>query len=90
MQNTIQSNIIDQGFDLLLYGMGTVFVFLTILVLATGLMSTLVNRFAPAPDNSNTTNANTSRTTTPAGHHGQPSEQVVEAIKRAIAAHRQR
>lgn len=35
-------SIIDQGINLMLYGMGTVFVFLTLLVFATWLMSKLV------------------------------------------------
>lgn len=36
-----------QGIELMLAGMGTVFVFLTLLVVATTLMSRLVQRFAP-------------------------------------------
>ena len=39
--------LISQGFDLLLYGMGTVFTFLTLLVGITSAMSALVNRIAP-------------------------------------------
>jgi len=42
----MQDNLIDQGISLMLFGMGTVFIFLTILVLATWLMSTLINKFA--------------------------------------------
>ena len=38
--------LISQGFDLLLYGMGTVFTFLTLLVGITSAMSALVNRIA--------------------------------------------
>ena len=40
-------NMIDQGFTLMLVGMGTVFVFLTALVFAMTLMSHLVLRFQP-------------------------------------------
>lgn len=53
MNNTLDSTVsggaglVAEGFDLLLYGMGTVFVFLILLVLATALMSTLVVRFFP-------------------------------------------
>ena len=36
------SEVVTQGFDLVIYGMGTVFVFLTILVLLTMLMSMIV------------------------------------------------
>ena len=69
----------------MLYGMGTVFVFLTILVFATWLMSTLVNKFAPEapvePKKQPSTNASSANT---------PSPQVLDAIKQAISAHRQR
>ena len=38
--------MIEQGLELVLFGMGTVFVFLTMLVFVTGLMSTLVLKFS--------------------------------------------
>ena len=45
--------MIEQGLELVLFGMGTVFVFLTMLVFVTGLMSTLVLKFsAPIPQSS--------------------------------------
>ena len=40
--------MIEQGLELVLFGMGTVFVFLTMLVFVTGLMSTLVLKFSRA------------------------------------------
>lgn len=39
--------LIEQGLDLMLYGMGTVFVFLTLLVIITALMSAVVQRWLP-------------------------------------------
>lgn len=45
----MSSGLLTQGFELMLVGMGTVFVFLTALVYATMLMSRLVGRFLPAP-----------------------------------------
>jgi len=39
--------LIEQGLDLMLYGMGTVFVFLTLLVIVTTLMSAVVQRWLP-------------------------------------------
>ena len=39
--------LIEQGVDLMLYGMGTVFVFLTLLVIITTLMSAVVQRWLP-------------------------------------------
>ena len=43
----MESTIITQGLDLMLYGMGTVFAFLTLLVGVTLVMSRLVNRLVP-------------------------------------------
>ena len=49
--------MIEQGLELVLFGMGTVFVFLTMLVFVTGLMSTLVLKFsAPIPQSSKAVN----------------------------------
>ena len=43
----MSSNLIDQGFNLMLFGMGTVFVFLTILIFATSSMSKIITRYFP-------------------------------------------
>lgn len=43
----LQNVILEQGFDLMLYGMGSVFVFLTLLVVGTMLMSAFLSRFMP-------------------------------------------
>jgi oxaloacetate decarboxylase gamma subunit len=43
-------NLVQQGIDLALYGMGTVFIFLTLLVLATSVMSRIVLAFEPVTD----------------------------------------
>ena len=45
----MEAGLLEQGLELMLVGMGTVFLFLTLLVLATSLMSRFVQRFAPAP-----------------------------------------
>ncbi len=42
-------NLLSDGLNLLVFGMGFVFVFLTLLVAVTGLMSKLVMKFEPAP-----------------------------------------
>ena len=82
----MQDTLIDHGVSLMLYGMGTVFVFLTILVIATTLMSKLVNIISPEkviPEH---------KPATPVASNTQatPNPQVLEAIKQAIASHRQR
>ncbi|MCG7601449.1 OadG family protein [Halomonas sp. McH1-25] len=43
------SQLIQEGLSLMAFGMGFVFVFLTLLVFATTGMSRLVMRFVPAP-----------------------------------------
>jgi len=43
-------NLLSEGIELMLFGMGFVFVFLTLLVFVTGLMSKLVMKYAPAPE----------------------------------------
>lgn len=43
----MQETIMQQGVSLMMFGMGTVFVFLTLLVFITGLMSSVMTRFFP-------------------------------------------
>ena len=45
----MQENLLGQGVELMLFGMATVLAFLTLLVLATSLMSLLIKRFFPGP-----------------------------------------
>ena len=47
--NQMQQDIVGQGVELMLYGMGTVVVFLAALVVATTAMSRVVTRFFPEP-----------------------------------------
>lgn len=44
----MESTLMNQGLELMLVGMGTVFVFLTLLVIAMSLMASVVARLAPA------------------------------------------
>ncbi|MCV6615226.1 MAG: OadG family protein [Cellvibrionaceae bacterium] len=49
----MSASIMQQGTDLMLFGMGTVFVFLTLLVIAVTIMSALIQKYfpeAPEPD----------------------------------------
>ena len=78
----MQATLVDQGLNLMMYGMGTVFVFLTVLVLATTLMSALLQRLPGQDSNSvNRDQANMS---------GTASAETLEAIRQAIALHRRR
>ena len=49
MQNLVQQDLLQQGLDLAIYGMATVFFFLTVLVFATSIMSRIVLAFTPLP-----------------------------------------
>ncbi|MTI13436.1 OadG family protein [Sansalvadorimonas verongulae] len=42
-----QAELINEGLSLMVFGMGFVFIFLTLLVFATGLMSKVVQTIAP-------------------------------------------
>lgn len=43
----MESTLFNQGLELMLVGMGTVFVFLTLLVIAMSLMANIIARLAP-------------------------------------------
>lgn len=45
-----EPGLVTQGLELMIFGMGTVFVFLTMLVFVTGFMSKLVIKYAPEPE----------------------------------------
>jgi oxaloacetate decarboxylase gamma subunit len=47
---SLETSLLDQGITLMLVGMGTVFTFLTILVIGMSLMSAIVMRLTPDPD----------------------------------------
>ena len=70
----MQAGLFEQGLTLMLVGMGTVFVFLTLLVAATTLMSALTVRLSSAP----------------AAESTAVSDEEVAAISAAINRHRQR
>ena len=78
----MQDSLINQGLELMLFGMGTVVVFLTLLVCATAGMSALVRRYTPEPQPQ----------PTPAGPAAADGldPALVAAITAAIKIHRSR
>ena len=74
----MDSQLISQGLDLMLYGMGTVFIFLTVLVAITTFMSTTVNKIAPEQ-------VEDSKIKAP---QAQVETRIVKAIQAAINQHR--
>lgn len=75
----------SQAIDLMIAGMGFVFVFLVILVFATGIMSTIIGRFAP-PEPATPAKAPRAKASAPAA----VDPDTAEAIKKAIAQYRTR
>jgi oxaloacetate decarboxylase gamma subunit len=67
--------------DLMLYGMGTVFIFLTVLVFATRGMSALLNRWQLEPA--------VSAVRLPQAAQPEDDQRLVAVISAAIHAHRQ-
>ena len=49
----MEPSLLDQGIQLMLVGMGTVFVFLTVLVFGMSTMSAITMRFTRSPVNEN-------------------------------------
>lgn len=70
------SELLQQGFELMAVGMGTVFFFLTLLVFATAGMSSLIRRFFPVP--------------VPTARSDLDQAQHIAAIAAAITQHRRR
>jgi len=79
----MQSTLIDQGLSLTLFGVGTVFTFLTMMVFATSLMSRLVTKYAPKTDD-------TALPESASANVASVDTKTLTIIKKAIAAHRQR
>ncbi len=79
----MEATLISQGFDLMLFGMGTVFGFLTLLVGVTHLMSQSVNRFASSASD----DAELSK---PVSVAASINPELVSAIQLAIDKHRGR
>jgi oxaloacetate decarboxylase gamma subunit len=78
----MEATLISQGTDLMLYGMGTVFTFLTVLVGITSLMSSVVNRLAP--EDAEVISASTATVAT----QGSVEPRIVKAIQAALDQHR--
>jgi oxaloacetate decarboxylase gamma subunit len=82
----MQEAIVAQGVELMLYGMGTVVLFLGLLVLVTTAMSRLLRRYFPeAPPSPVHPGARTAVASVPGPH-----PDVVAAISAAIHRHRSR
>ena len=78
-------SLIEQGFNLMLFGMGTVFVFLTILIFATSGMSKILTQYFPEKA------IETPKKKKPKPSSGAPiAPQTLKIIQAAIDIHRNR
>ena len=80
-------NIVAQGLELMLFGMGTVVMFLALLVVVTTLMSGVVSRYFPEPRAAAPARPSRGPAATAADT---PDTAVVAAITAAIHQHRNR
>jgi oxaloacetate decarboxylase (Na+ extruding) subunit gamma len=83
----METNLVLEGTKFMFLGMGTVFVFLIIMIAATNIASKIINRFFPEPvsipkEQTYNTETQTTQTT-------QNNKRVVAAITAAIMHHRQ-
>lgn len=74
----METNLVVEGFKFMGLGMGTVFLFLIILIVMMNLMSTIIHRFFPEP------HQNTDVQTTK-----KDNKKVIAAITAAISHHRE-
>lgn len=77
----MQQEIVQQGIDLMVFGMGTVFVFLTTLVIVTVSMSSVMSRFFPEAEQP---------LTPPVAPASKVDDRTLAIIKSAIEQHRKR
>ena len=84
----MQTSIFQQGLDLMIFGMGTVFVFLSVLVLVTMAMSALVQSIFPEPGSVATSSAEADGALQGAQQSGQQNPVLLAVIKEAIHLHR--
>lgn len=82
----MNETLIQNGTDLMLFGMGSVLVFLTLLALVTVLMSSIVRRWFPEPEGLVDSKPQTPKPAQPPT--AKVDDRVMAAIQGAIEQHR--
>ncbi|SBS37963.1 oxaloacetate decarboxylase gamma chain [Marinomonas spartinae] len=83
------NGLLENGLGLMILGMGFVFLFLVVLIYATGFMSTFIHRFFPdLPDKLESPAIKQSNSRQVASSHSTMDSKVVVAITAAIHQHR--
>ncbi len=85
----MSDTLMQQGVDLMLYGMGSVVVFLTLLVIAMVLMSSGINRWFPEPEAS-LEPSRRKPSSAPRPSADKVDDKTLAVIKAAIEQHRAR
>jgi oxaloacetate decarboxylase gamma subunit len=87
-EGIMQGSIVNQGVELMLFGMGTVMVFLTVLVLSITFMSWILKRYFPVVET--LSESGLSAKPSPVGVSGTATEdaKLVAVISAAIHRHR--
>ena len=75
----MDTNLVVEGFKFMALGMGTVFLFLIILIIMMNVMSIIIHKFFPEPQISVTGDVNSKK----------DNKKIIAAITAAIAHHRQ-
>ncbi len=75
-----ETNLIVEGFKFMGLGMGTVFLFLIVMIGSMNIMSTIIHKFFPEPQAADTNPSATAQ---------KDNKKVVAAITAAITHHRQ-
>jgi len=75
----METNLIVEGFKFMGLGMGTVFLFLIIMIISMNLMSIIIHKFFPEVEES----------TTPTDSDTKDNKKVIAAITAAISHHRE-
>ena len=78
----METNLVLEGVKFMMLGMGTVFMFLVIMILVTNAVSKIVNRFFPEPVSVPKETHNTT------AQSAQNNKRIVAAITAAIMHHR--
>ncbi|MBN2816210.1 MAG: OadG family protein [Campylobacterales bacterium] len=80
----METNLVIEGFKFMGLGMGTVFVFLGIMIVAMNIMSTIIHKFFPEPQPKASTSAPSSN-----AKKQDNNKKIVAAITAAIKHHRE-
>jgi len=80
--NLMETNLVIEGLKFMVLGMGTVFVFLGVMIVCMNIMSYIIHKFFPEPQASATPSSSSSSVQ-------QDNKKIVAAITAAIKHHRE-